>query len=396
MSNLSKSAIAIALSAAIGVATLGSAFAANDSFLKGKPFEYLKAKTDANADAITDLTQVTADLAADITQINLAITDLEGRVGDNEASIANINTAIDSLEEAINANSDDISMLRTDIGILQSEHATDINALLLMIDDLRTSIANLRTATDGALADLGERIDLLQTEVDANTDNISALLADTVQALADIVAMQAVLGDHEARLVDAESHLTSVDIQIAAINDRLNAIDIRLAGHDTAIDELQAFHTTHFSGVQNDIPIADLNGWTQCFSRTYADSDAYTSTMRAQCTKANLIVACREPGDSVLRVMAEAPRANVFHEDGTGTTTSRLVNGAQWYFSDNYSMGFAPAGEAVRRTSADTLNYTSNNRLSWHTHLYHTQGYRCGNLVSNSGAWEKMIFESDN
>ena len=373
-----------------------SAFAANDSFLKGKPFEYLKAKSDANANAITDLTQVTADLAAEITQINLDITELEGRVDVNETSIANINTAIDSLEVAIDANSADISMLRSNIDTLRSNHATDINALLLMIDGLRASIANLRTATDGALADLGTRIDILQVEVDANTGNVTGLLADTIQALADIVAMQAVLDDHESRLVDAESHLTSVDIQIAAINDRLNAIDIRLAGHDTAIDDLQALHTAHFSGVQNDIPVADLNGWTQCFSRTYADRDAFASTMRAQCTKANLIVACRLPGDSVLRVMAEAPRVDVFHEDGNGATTSRLVNGAQWYYSDNYSMGFAPAGEAVRRNSADVLNRSSNNRLSWHTHHTFTGGYRCGNLISNAGVWEKMIFESDN
>lgn len=368
---------------------------AKDGFLNGKPFEYLKSQVDANADAITDLNQITSDLTADILTINTAIEAIEGDVADSKLDIQNMNNALTLLEEAIDANSDNIDTLRTNINTLRTEHEADIALLLTTIEDLRESIANLRESVDAALGDLGDTIEALQAEVDSNTSNVQELMISTLNALADIVAMQAILDDHEARLVDAESHLTSIDVLLADISTRLNNIDLRLAGIENTVDVLEDYHFARFTGVQNDVPIDSLNGWSLCFSALYSENTATTGMMQSQCTKTNLIVACRATGDSVLRVMAQAPRADVFHEDGDGRETSRLVNGAQWYFSNNYSMGFAPQGEAVYRFSADTLNPTSNDRLSWHTHTNINIGWRCGDQIGDWTSWEKLIFESD-
>ncbi|MDD1779756.1 hypothetical protein LRP49_00985 [Enterovibrio sp. ZSDZ35] len=394
MNTMAKSLITTAV--LIGLATSSATFA-KDGFLNGKPFEYLKSKVDANADAISTLNEITANLTADIAAINATLEVIENDVESNKADIQEINSLLLLLEDAVDVNADNIDALRASIDLLQVQHDNDIAQLLTDIGELRASIDNLRSTIDGALAQLGTTVDQLQLEVDANTGNIQSLLVSSVNALADIVAMQSILDDHEARLVDAESHLTSVDLQIADINDRLDAINLRLDGLDTAVAGLQAFHTSHFTGVLNDVPIDDLNGWTQCFSALYSDTSATAAKMQSQCTKPHLIVACRATGDTVLRVMAEAPREDVFNEDGSGRNVSRLVNGAQWYFSNNYSMGFAPAGEAVRRSSADTLNMGSNDRLSWHTHSSYNAGWRCGDRVglNGSSAWEKLIFEAD-
>ena len=73
------------------------------------------------------------------------------------------------------------------------------------------------------------------------------------------------------------------------------------------------------------------------------------------------------------------------------------ANGVGWYFSDNYSWGFAPSGAVVDRSECDVASATSPDlRLCWHT-LGQTlgTGFRCGNNdLNESTAFERVIFEA--
>ncbi|MBK6294694.1 MAG: PEP-CTERM sorting domain-containing protein [Rhodoferax sp.] len=81
-------------------------------------------------------------------------------------------------------------------------------------------------------------------------------------------------------------------------------------------------------------------------------------------------------------------------ESGTGDVT-HLANGSEWYFNDNFSWGFAGAGDVVQRDTADIAGWDERDRLSWHTHDNLSAGYRSGaNLAVDSG-WEKVLLVAD-
>ncbi|WP_034224657.1 hypothetical protein, partial [Arenimonas donghaensis] len=150
-------------------------------------------------------------------------------------------------------------------------------------------------------------------------------------------------------------------------------------------------------GVQQNVPEATVTagGWTVCYSSTFAESGTPVATILANCDQTNIMYACRPVGDPNYSVLAQAPRADVFTDTGTGNVTTSS-NGVEWYFNASYSFGFAPGGEAVTRSSCDTTNMGNDDRMCVHTSGGNTQGgWRCG---SNTGAWvgdERVILQSN-
>ena len=152
-----------------------------------------------------------------------------------------------------------------------------------------------------------------------------------------------------------------------------------------------------FSGILQNVAVATTTaGWTECYRDLYSNNNlTLANSITAACTKANIMVACRQTGSATLTLAAQAPRTDVFFNTGDGNNVVHNANGVGWYFSTNYSMGFAPLGAAVQRNQADVL--AGPQRLSWHTLSFFGGGYRCGDTtgLNNSAAWERIVYHAD-
>jgi hypothetical protein len=150
-------------------------------------------------------------------------------------------------------------------------------------------------------------------------------------------------------------------------------------------------------GVQQNVPPAQLTGWTQCYAGLYADFSPSIATILSQCDKPKLLMACRQVGATNWHTLAMGPRADVTFDTGMGNTPHD-ANGVGWYFNDSYSWGFAPQGEPISRNSCDTQNTGSEDRICWHSGGGNINGgWRCGMNTGLNGdtTWERMVFEAD-
>jgi hypothetical protein len=157
------------------------------------------------------------------------------------------------------------------------------------------------------------------------------------------------------------------------------------------------------SGVQQNVPLASLTGWTQCFIDLYSDGATSLSTILAGCNQSKLLLACRPTGSQTLQLVAMAAKVDITFDTGTGNVTHN-ANGVEWYYNNSSSWGFAPGGDPVSRTSCDTQASSINaagvdgdKRLCWHTGGGNINGgWRCGtnDLLNASGAYERLIFQA--
>jgi hypothetical protein len=155
------------------------------------------------------------------------------------------------------------------------------------------------------------------------------------------------------------------------------------------------------SGVQTDVPEATVTsgGWSTCYQAAFSESGTPLATIQANCDKAQLMMACREIGSPNFKLLAAAPRADVFTDTGTGDTPHD-ANGVGWYYNDSYSWGFAPAGEPINRSTCDYDEGSQTQpdmRMCIHTNSGSTSdGYRCGsNDLNGNSTWDRVILESD-
>ncbi len=150
-----------------------------------------------------------------------------------------------------------------------------------------------------------------------------------------------------------------------------------------------------FSGVQNDVPIADLFGWTECYLDSYGDYGTPLSTILAQCSKSKLLLGCRQNGASTLALAAHAPRVDVTFDTGSGNTPHD-ANGTGWYYSDDWSWGFAGQGDVLERNSCDVASTNPEKRLCWHTGGGNiNDGWRCGTATSVYSGYERVVYHAD-
>lgn len=140
-------------------------------------------------------------------------------------------------------------------------------------------------------------------------------------------------------------------------------------------------------------------GWTECYSGLY-NQGASLSTILSQCNKNYLMLACRPVGSATFTVAAFANRNDVLTDTGDGDpSTTRVANGAGWYYNGDWSWGFARAGDPVNKAACDTLTAPNPElRLSWYT-FENSLGYgcRCGAAtdLNLDGTWERVILHHD-
>jgi hypothetical protein len=152
-----------------------------------------------------------------------------------------------------------------------------------------------------------------------------------------------------------------------------------------------------FSGVRNDVPIASLAGWTECYKDTFAGGQSL-GTVMANCSRANILLGCRMINSNTLRVAAHAPRADVFFDTGQNTNVTRVVNGVGWYYNPNQSWGYANGNDPVQKSACD-INDAANPtlRLCIHTGGGNMgSGYRCGmDRLNGNNQWERVIYHAN-
>jgi hypothetical protein len=158
-----------------------------------------------------------------------------------------------------------------------------------------------------------------------------------------------------------------------------------------------------FSGIQQNLPIAQLTGWTQCYLDSYGNSGTTIAAIQAACSQSKLLMGCRTSGASTLLLAANAPRTDVFFDTGTGNTPHN-ANNVGWYYSASYSWGFAPMGSPLNRNSCDIVDSQSFPgglasdgafRLCWHTGGSAIDaGWRCGKPDFLGNGYERLVYQA--
>ena len=161
-------------------------------------------------------------------------------------------------------------------------------------------------------------------------------------------------------------------------------------------------------GPQTNVLISAVlaGGWTQCYSAPYGQFGPTVVSAVSGFTGDLMMLAGAANGSSDLSVLAWAPTVDVMFNTGF-SDTPHDANGSGWYFSDNFSWGFAPAGAPISRGSCDYrastsitgVDATTAKRLCWHTRAGSmTGGWRVGavdDLYLEPSGYTKYIFTAN-
>ncbi len=150
-----------------------------------------------------------------------------------------------------------------------------------------------------------------------------------------------------------------------------------------------------FTGIAQNLPIASLAGWSQCFVEPFGQVGTSIEKVKLACSGSQLMMACRLKGSDTLQLAAYAPRADVLTDTGIQNVL-HVANGVGWYFSDTWSWGFAPPNESVERNNCDVGSSAGDQRMCWHTLAGGLDGgYRCGNNedLNSSFDFERLLFQ---
>lgn len=151
------------------------------------------------------------------------------------------------------------------------------------------------------------------------------------------------------------------------------------------------------SGVLENVDQSTLMGWSECFVDTYDGFGSDLNQVLIACPGSKLLIGCRPPGSSTLALGAMGERVDVLHECGQDPACVHQANGVGWYYSNNWSWGFAPGGAQVNRNSCDIgVGDQETLRMCWHTNVGQiTNGYRCGSDSAPTWDWERVVFTAD-
>jgi hypothetical protein len=154
------------------------------------------------------------------------------------------------------------------------------------------------------------------------------------------------------------------------------------------------------SGPQAFVDKSQLEGWQPCFTGLY-DGTESLDTVLAPCNQDLLLLAGGPTDSSTLTVLAAAPRADVLFDTGESNDPHN-ANGTGWYFSPNFSWGFAKEGDPILRDSCDVAadqdpGPNPDLRLCWHTEFGSFDGgYRAGAVTELNGStdYTRYIYQA--
>ena len=176
---------------------------------------------------------------------------------------------------------------------------------------------------------------------------------------------------------------------------------VAVAGPAAAVDAPPAYYP---SGPQTSVAQADLAGWTLCYSGPYAASGVEAELygvggiIDELCTGDYLMLAGGPLDDPILTVLAAAPRVDVLTDTTNDETTTHNANGSEWYFNDDWSWGYALAGDIVEKNNCDVEDTNGEFRLCFHVDGQALDGgYRAGTNkgLNGSADWTRYIYQSN-
>ena len=148
-------------------------------------------------------------------------------------------------------------------------------------------------------------------------------------------------------------------------------------------------------GPQKNVEKALLFGWEECYVGSYDEAGDSLESLFGECSKANLMLACRQVGSSTFALLSHAPREAVF-KDTMKSDIPTIANGSGWYFNDDWSWGFAPLGAPIHLATCDIEASEPELRLCWHTGANTLlAGWRCGATGIMSNDWERVVLHAD-
>lgn len=108
-------------------------------------------------------------------------------------------------------------------------------------------------------------------------------------------------------------------------------------------------------GVQTNVSVAQVQswGWTTCYQGNAYDYTSFAS-IKASCAGNYVMLADKNYNSSTFSILAAASFADVFTNTGDTNAGKHTANGAEWYYSDNWSIGYSALGNNVNRYSCDT------------------------------------------
>ncbi len=369
--------------------TAAPAIAAKGDVPNGQPFQALQSQIDDNLALIEQNADVIAELNVDVAAINGRIDSVEANIDQVELNVAANSADIADAFARIAAAEGDLQGLGAELAVLAAEHAADSAAFSAAIDAINAELVNLNDLRQALADDLNAQLAALSAAVGDNALAIDSLVLQ-------LVTLNAQLTSINSSIMDLQNRQDAIEASAAQFADDLARLEARVDDLEGAVDTLSSYHLYTFSGIATDVPEDSLSGWTQCYSATYAD-EAHPEDMVAACTGSKIMLACRPVGDDTLTVAAYADRDEVFFDTGDRNNDVHEANGVDWYFSYSYSMGFAPVGEGVMRSSADVQDRSSPLRLSWHTNDHYANGWRCGSNVwlNHNANWEKVVYQAN-
>jgi hypothetical protein len=217
-------------------------------------------------------------------------------------------------------------------------------------------------------------------------------------------ACDSVLGVTHSAIACNDGNACTTDTCNPAIGCTTKAVVACVSGDGCCAPGCTAFNDAdcfaNAPGVQQNISIASLTGWSQCYSADYADASTNLTTLLAQCSKPKLLMACGSTGAATYTLLAMAPRPDVLFECGTTTNCTKQSNGVGWYFNNSWSWGFAPGGQPVNRNSCDFNSGGTQTvpglRLCWHTSgNAMSSGYRCGSNAIFDASLKRAVYQAD-
>ena len=156
-----------------------------------------------------------------------------------------------------------------------------------------------------------------------------------------------------------------------------------------------------FSGVKTNFSLTEFlnQGWKPCFNLTYDDYlPDFNGTLEANCNGEYLLVGCYLPSDTTTmvvgamglkyEVLTQTPRP--LSPPDYRYRSFNIHNNVSWYFTDDYSFGFAPEDAYIYQTSCDEYalgsvyaRFPQSYRMCWYigSSMLLRPGWSCGQFA---------------
>jgi hypothetical protein len=135
----------------------------------------------------------------------------------------------------------------------------------------------------------------------------------------------------------------------------------------------------------------------ECFSGLYGTNEGseMAEDIAANCSGEHVMFGCRPVGSETWQLVGFGNSDNAFTDTGTRNGVVTVDGDIQWYYNDDWSMGFSPAGISVDKFQCDVA--AGPLRMCWHTLNFGVGGYRCGNNreLNYNLNWERSAWTKD-